>query len=58
VTAPVTLWWGERDRVCYPAIGDAYRHRLPRAELRLVDDSHQLLFTRWREILADVSAAA
>jgi pimeloyl-ACP methyl ester carboxylesterase len=58
VTAPVTLWWGEHDRVCLPAIADAYLERLPRAEVRLVDDTHQLLFTRWREILADVSAEA
>jgi pimeloyl-ACP methyl ester carboxylesterase len=58
VSAPVTLWWGERDRVCLPAIAEAYLARLPRAELRLVDDTHQLLFTRWREILADVSAEA
>jgi pimeloyl-ACP methyl ester carboxylesterase len=54
VTAPVTLWWGERDRVCLPPIADAYLERLPHAELRLVDDTHQLLFTRWREILQGV----
>jgi pimeloyl-ACP methyl ester carboxylesterase len=54
VKAPVTLWWGDRDRVCLPPIADAYLERLPHAELRLVDDTHQLLFTRWREILADV----
>jgi pimeloyl-ACP methyl ester carboxylesterase len=58
VTAPVTLWWGDRDRVCFPAIADAYLERLPVADLRLVEGTHQLLFTRWREILADVSAAA
>ena len=40
------------------AIAEAYLERLPDAELRLVDDTHQLLFTRWREILADVSVAA
>jgi pimeloyl-ACP methyl ester carboxylesterase len=55
VRAPVTLWWGERDRVCPPSIADDYARRLPRATLRLVDDTHQLLFSRWREILADVS---
>jgi pimeloyl-ACP methyl ester carboxylesterase len=54
VTAPVTLWWGERDAVCFPSIAEAYLERLPRAELRLVDDTHQLLFGRWREILASV----
>jgi pimeloyl-ACP methyl ester carboxylesterase len=56
VRAPVTLWWGERDHVCPPSIGRAYEERLPNATLRLVDGTHQLLFTRWREILADVSA--
>jgi pimeloyl-ACP methyl ester carboxylesterase len=55
VRAPVTLWSGERDRVCPPPIADAYLERLPRAELRLVDDTHQLLFSRWREILASVA---
>jgi pimeloyl-ACP methyl ester carboxylesterase len=55
VRAPVTLWWGEHDRVCPPSIGRDYEQRLPNATLRLVDDNHQVLFTRWREILADVS---
>jgi pimeloyl-ACP methyl ester carboxylesterase len=55
VRAPVTLWWGERDHVCPPSIADEYARRLPNATLRLVDDTHQLLFSRWREILADVS---
>jgi pimeloyl-ACP methyl ester carboxylesterase len=55
VGAPVTLWWGERDTVCPPPIGNAFLERLPRAELRLVDGTHQLLFSRWREILASVS---
>jgi pimeloyl-ACP methyl ester carboxylesterase len=54
VRAPVTLWWGERDRVCPPSIGEEYARRLPHATLRLVDDTHQLLFSRWREIVADV----
>ena len=53
VTAPVTLWWGDRDHVCPPPIADAYLERLPNAELRLVEDSHQLLFSRWRAILED-----
>lgn len=55
VRAPVTLWWGERDHVCPPSIAGEYARRLPDATLRLVDDTHQLLFSRWREILADVS---
>jgi pimeloyl-ACP methyl ester carboxylesterase len=58
VRAPVTLWWGERDTVCPPAIGRDFERRLPNTTLRLVDDTHQLLFSRWREILEDVSAVA
>jgi pimeloyl-ACP methyl ester carboxylesterase len=56
VQAPVTLWWGERDIVCPPSIAAEYARRLPDSTLRLVDDTHQVLFTRWREILADVSS--
>ena len=55
VRAPVGLWWGESDTVCPPAIGQAYLERLPNAELHLVEGTHQLLFPRWREILADAS---
>jgi pimeloyl-ACP methyl ester carboxylesterase len=55
VRAPVTLWWGERDYVCPPSIGEDYARRLPDATLHLVDDTHQLLFSRWREILTDVA---
>jgi pimeloyl-ACP methyl ester carboxylesterase len=55
VRAPVTLWWGRDDRVCPPPIGEAFASRLPHAELRLVDGTHQLLFSRWRDILEDVS---
>ena len=55
VRAPVTLWWGSRDSVCPPAIADAYLARLPSAELRLVEDNHQLLFSRWRAILEDAA---
>ncbi len=55
VRAPVTLWWGRDDRVCPPPIGEAFAARLPQAELRLVEGTHQLLFSRWRDILADVS---
>jgi pimeloyl-ACP methyl ester carboxylesterase len=56
VTAPVTLWWGDGDRVCLPVIGEAYRDRLPHAELRVVEGNHQLLFARWRDILASAAA--
>jgi pimeloyl-ACP methyl ester carboxylesterase len=55
VRAPVTLWWGERDTVCPPPIGRDFETRLPHATLRLVDDTHQMLFSHWREILQDVS---
>jgi pimeloyl-ACP methyl ester carboxylesterase len=58
VRVPVTLWWGERDTVCPPPIGRDFEQRLPNATLRMVDDTHQLLFSRWSEILEDVSAAA
>jgi pimeloyl-ACP methyl ester carboxylesterase len=54
VRAPVTLWWGSDDRVCPPPIADAFAGRLRQAELRVVDGTHQLLFSRWRDILASV----
>jgi pimeloyl-ACP methyl ester carboxylesterase len=54
VTAPVTLWWGEDDRVCPPSIARTYERELPNATLRIVSGTHQLLFSRWHEILADV----
>ena len=55
VRAPVTLWWGERDTVCPPSIARVFEQRLADATLHLTDDTHQILFTRWRELLADVS---
>ena len=55
VRAPVTLWWGDADDVCPPSIGEAFAARLPQAELRVVEGTHQLLFSRWRDILEDVS---
>jgi pimeloyl-ACP methyl ester carboxylesterase len=55
VRARVTLWWGTDDRVCPPPIGEAFAARLPNAQLQLVDGTHQLLFSRWRDILEDVS---
>ena len=58
VRAPVTLWWGERDTVCPPSIGRDYERRLPDATLRMVDDTHQMLFSHWRAILEDVSGRA
>lgn len=55
VKAPVAMWWGTRDRATPPAIADEYAKRLPDATLKLVDDNHQILFSRWREILADAT---
>jgi pimeloyl-ACP methyl ester carboxylesterase len=55
VRAPVTLWWGAGDRVCPPSIGERYARELPDAELRIVDGTHQVLFARWRDILADAA---
>jgi len=56
VRAPVTLWWGDADTVCPPSIGHEYARALPNATLRVVPGTHQLLFARWRDILADVCA--
>ncbi|HEV2591673.1 MAG TPA: alpha/beta hydrolase [Gaiellaceae bacterium] len=55
VKAHVTIWYGDRDRVTPPRIGRAFAERLPDAELRNVDATHQVLFSHWREILADVA---
>jgi pimeloyl-ACP methyl ester carboxylesterase len=56
VRAPVILWCGESDTVCPPPIARALHERLPRAELRLVAGTHQLLFSRWRDIVASAAA--
>ncbi len=56
VRAPVTLWWGEDDTVCTPSIARAFHERLPSSELRLVPGNHQLLFSRWRDIVASAAA--
>lgn len=55
VTAPVSLWWGDADRVTPPSIALEFERRLPRADPHLVEGTHQLLFARWREILADAA---
>jgi pimeloyl-ACP methyl ester carboxylesterase len=55
VRAPVTLWWGERDVVCPPSIARVFAERLPDATLRLTGDTHQILFSRWRDLLADAA---
>jgi pimeloyl-ACP methyl ester carboxylesterase len=56
VRAPATLWWGRGDSVCPPSIGEAFAERLPDAKLELVDGTHQLLFARWRDIVASAAA--
>ncbi|HEY3961346.1 MAG TPA: alpha/beta fold hydrolase [Gaiellaceae bacterium] len=55
VRAPVTIWWGDRDTICPPSIAHEYERRLPSATLKLVADGHSILFSRWREILADAT---
>ena len=57
VRTPVALWWGEGDFVCPPSIAAEYARRLPSTTMHLVDGTHQLLFSRWRDILADAAAA-
>jgi pimeloyl-ACP methyl ester carboxylesterase len=55
VQAPVTLWWGENDTVCVPAIGRDFERSLPNARLRIEPGTHQILFSRWRDILEEVA---
>jgi pimeloyl-ACP methyl ester carboxylesterase len=54
VRVPVTLWWGDADDVCPPTIAADYAAVLPNATLRVVPGTHQVLFSRWRDILTDV----
>jgi pimeloyl-ACP methyl ester carboxylesterase len=58
VRAPVTLWWGRDDAVCPPPIAARYEQALPNATLHLVDGTHQVIFPRWRDILADAAGDA
>jgi pimeloyl-ACP methyl ester carboxylesterase len=58
VRVPVALWWGDRDRVTPPSVAHEYADVLPASTLRIVDGAHQLLFGRWREILADAAPGA
>ena len=58
VRTPVTLWYGERDVVTPPSIGRDFEEALPSATLRVVDDTHQLLFSRWETILKDLKTHA
>lgn len=54
--APVTIWYGEHDRVTPVSIAHDFAQRLPNATLRIVEGgTHQVLFSRWREILEDVA---
>jgi pimeloyl-ACP methyl ester carboxylesterase len=56
IRVPVSLWYGERDHVCPPAIGDDLAARIPGSRLTVVEDGHQLLFTRWRGLLEEARA--
>jgi pimeloyl-ACP methyl ester carboxylesterase len=58
IRTPVTLWYGTRDNVCPPEIGRRFEHALPNARLVVTDDGHQLLFSRWRELLSEAAARA
>ena len=51
----MTLWYGERDTITPPSIGRDFERDLPNATLRLVDDGHQLLFSRWTDILRELA---
>ena len=55
IEVPVTLWYGERDRVCPPEIGRRLAAWMPQARLVVTDDGHQLLFPRWRELLGEAA---
>jgi pimeloyl-ACP methyl ester carboxylesterase len=55
IRVPVSLWYGERDRVCPLEIGHDLARRIPAASLTIVDDGHQLLFSRWRDLLAELT---
>ena len=57
VRAPVTLWWGKSDSVCPPV--DRRGVRGAAAARRSSTSStatHQLLFSRWRDIVASAAA--
>lgn len=52
VAADVELWYGSRDDVVAPAIGQELASELPHATLHLVEGaSHLLLVTHWTQIL-------
>ena len=57
VRAPVALWWGSGTRSARRRSREV-ASRLPDATLHLTGDTHQILFPRWRESLADVSRPA
>jgi pimeloyl-ACP methyl ester carboxylesterase len=55
VTAPVALWYGERDATAPPAFGRWWADALPDAQLHVVEgEGHLIAITRWREILASL----
>ena len=57
VRAPTTLWYGTEDLGCPPRVAEALAAQLPDARVEIVQgQGHQLFYSRWREIMADVSA--
>jgi pimeloyl-ACP methyl ester carboxylesterase len=51
----VSLWYGERDEVVSPAVGDQLTRSLPNARLEVVPGaSHLLPLTHWSEILCSL----
>jgi pimeloyl-ACP methyl ester carboxylesterase len=57
VGCPVLLLWGAHDRLVPPAYGEAYRQRLPQAELKLIADcGHMPMFEREQEFVEAVAA--
>jgi pimeloyl-ACP methyl ester carboxylesterase len=55
VSPHVTIWYGDRDHVTPPHLGELFARQLPDAELNVVQATHQILFSHWREILADAA---
>ena len=56
VRAPVALWWGTGDCVCPPVDRRGVRGAAAARGVHLVDGTHQLLFSRWRDIVASAAA--
>jgi pimeloyl-ACP methyl ester carboxylesterase len=56
IKCPVLLLWGAQDRLVPPAYGEAYRKRLPQAELKLIPDcGHMGMFEKEAEFVEAVT---